>query len=53
MDDAIGQELVLANDHVRVWLDVVPPGDEQPLHTHRAPYVSVMLSDARAQVLDA
>ncbi|HET7530609.1 MAG TPA: hypothetical protein VFJ98_06580 [Mycobacteriales bacterium] len=48
----IGQELVLANDHVRVWLDVVAPGEEQPVHTHEAPYLSVMLTPARAQVVD-
>lgn len=49
----IGQRLVLDNEHVRVWLDVVEPGEEQPVHTHETPYLSVMLTDATAQVVDA
>lgn len=49
----IGQRLLLENDRVRVWEDVVAPGTEQPVHTHRSPYVSVMLQDVHAQVLDA
>ena len=52
-EQPIGQELVLANDDVRVWLDVVEPGGEQPVHTHRTPYLSIMLTAARAQVVDA
>jgi hypothetical protein len=49
----IGDRLVLSNDHVRVWEDVVPPGSEQPVHTHVRPYLSVMLTPARAQVVGA
>lgn len=45
--------LVLANDHVRVWEDLVAPGEQQLLHTHRTPYLSVMLTAASAQVVDA
>jgi hypothetical protein len=48
----IGQELLLANDSVRVWLDVVASGERQPVHTHRSPYLSVMVTDAKARVLD-
>lgn len=52
-DDApLGQALVLANDQVRVWLDVIAPGDAQPVHTHRSPYLSVMLTAADAEVVD-
>jgi hypothetical protein len=36
-----------------VWEDVVAPGAEQPLHTHERPYLSVMLTPARAQVVGA
>lgn len=52
MEQPIGQRLVLGNDRVRVWEDVVAPNDEQPVHTHRSPYLSVMLTGARAQVVD-
>lgn len=51
-EQPIGERLVLANDHVRVWEDVVAPGAEQPVHTHRTAYLSVMLTAARAQVVD-
>lgn len=53
-DDApLGQALVLANDQVRVWLDVIAPGDAQPVHTHRSPYLSITLTPSRAEVLEA
>jgi hypothetical protein len=51
-DEPIGQRLVLANDAVRVWEDLVEPGAEQPVHTHRSPYLSVMLTPAIAEVVD-
>jgi hypothetical protein len=49
----IGERLLLENDRVRVWMDVVAPGAEQPVHTHRTAYLSVMLTDAHAQVVGA
>jgi len=49
----LGQELVLANDQVRVWLDVIAPGEAQPLHTHRSAYLSLTLTPAHAEVLEA
>lgn len=51
MEQPIGERLVLGNDRVRVWEDVVAAGAEQPVHTHRSPYLSVMLTDAHAQVV--
>jgi hypothetical protein len=51
--DAVGEELLLDNEHVRVWTDVVAPGEQQPLHTHRSPYLSITLTPTHAQVLDA
>lgn len=49
--EPVGEELVLANDHVRVWAEVIAPGEQQRVHTHRAPYLSVMVTGGRAQVL--
>lgn len=49
----IGERLVLTNDHVRVWEDIVEPGAEQPVHTHCDPYLSVMLTSADAEVVDS
>jgi hypothetical protein len=51
--EPVGDELLLANSHVRVWTDVVAPGEQQRVHTHRSPYLSVTLTATRAQVLDA
>ena len=54
MDETpIGERLVLANDDIRVWEDVVEPGTQQPVHTHRTPYLSVMLTPAYAEVVDS
>lgn len=50
--EELGQQLLLANDRVRVWLDVVAPGEAQPVHTHRSPYLSVTLTPTHAQVLE-
>jgi hypothetical protein len=52
VEEPLGQELLLDNDIVRVWLDVVAPGDAQPVHTHRSPYLSITLTRTRAQVLE-
>jgi hypothetical protein len=51
--DAVGEELILSNDRVRVWTDVVAPGEQQKVHTHRSPYLSITLTPTKAQVLDA
>lgn len=50
-DPPLGERLLVDNDTVRVWLDVVAPGQSQPVHTHRSPYLSVTLTPTRAQVL--
>ena len=50
-DQPIGEKLVLENDRVRVWQDVVAPGTEQPMHRHCSPYVSVTLTPVVAQVV--
>jgi hypothetical protein len=52
-EQPIGERMLLANSSVRVWEDVVAPGAEQPVHTHRSPYLSVMVTDAHAQVVGA
>lgn len=51
--DRVGERLLLDNDDIRVWEDVIAPGAEQPLHEHRLPYLSVVVTPARAQVLAA
>jgi beta-alanine degradation protein BauB len=49
----IGDKLILENEYVRVWEDVVAPGLEQAVHTHRNPYLSVMVTPAHGEIVDA
>ncbi len=51
-DHPIGEKLLLENEHVRVWEDIVRPGLEQPVHTHTNPYLSVMITPAHAEIVD-
>ena len=43
---AVGQEVLLENDRVRVWHITLAPGETQPLHYHGLPYVVVAVSGA-------
>lgn len=43
---AVGQEVLLENDRVRVWHITLAPGETQPLHHHGLPYVVVAVSGA-------
>lgn len=51
MTERLGEELLLENDRVRVWQDRVPPGGEQPQHTHRNPYLSVVVRGADGEIV--
>jgi predicted metal-dependent enzyme (double-stranded beta helix superfamily) len=44
---AVGQEIMLDNDRVRVWHITLAPGESQPLHHHGLPYVVVAVQGAR------
>lgn len=41
--DDVGQELVFENDLVRVWDIKLDPGESQPFHLHRHPYLVISL----------
>jgi quercetin dioxygenase-like cupin family protein len=43
---AVGQEVILENDRVRVWHISLSPGETQPLHHHDLPYVVVAVQGA-------
>lgn len=51
--EQLGERLVLANDRMRVWEDRVAPGEAQRIHTHRRPYLSVVVAGARGDIVDA
>ena len=44
----VGQDVLLENDHVRVWHITLQPGETQPLHHHGLPYVVVAVQGAQS-----
>ena len=44
---AVGQEIMLENDRVRVWHITLAPGETQPLHHHGLAYVVIAVQGAR------
>jgi hypothetical protein len=49
-DDAlasIGERLLFENEHVRVWENVIEPGEESPLHRHDHDYLAIELEGDR------
>lgn len=44
---AVGQEIMLENDRVRIWHITLAPGETQPLHHHGLPYVVIAVQGAR------
>jgi predicted metal-dependent enzyme (double-stranded beta helix superfamily) len=52
--DSVGQTIVFENEHVRVWEIALEPGEQQPWHRHRHPYLVVALAaaDNRIDPLD-
>ncbi|RMI41132.1 cupin domain-containing protein [Streptomyces triticirhizae] len=51
--EELGAALSLDNDHVKAWVERVPPGESRPLHTHRKPWATVVLSGAKVRSVDA
>ncbi len=51
-DEQLGEELVLETGRVRVWKDQVRPGEAQRLHTHRRPYLAVVVSGSTVRTED-
>ncbi|WP_165956027.1 cupin domain-containing protein [Streptomyces hainanensis] len=48
----LGTALVVDEPGVRAWIETVPPGQDRPLHTHRHPWVTVVLNGASGESLD-
>jgi hypothetical protein len=49
----LAAELVIDRGDVKCWIEVVRPGEARPLHTHRHPWVTIVLSGAEAESFDA
>jgi hypothetical protein len=46
---ALGSELIVDEPTVKCWLESVPPGESRPAHTHRHPWLTVVLSGAKGE----
>jgi hypothetical protein len=47
----LGARVLLEAPGLRVWDDRVPPGETQPLHIHRRPYLAVIVAGERAETV--
>lgn len=45
-------DLLVDEERVKCWVETVPPGGQRPVHTHRNPWITVVLSGARVESLD-
>jgi hypothetical protein len=50
--ECLGTDLVVDDEQVKCWVEHVPPGEHRPLHTHRHPWITVVLSGAYVESLD-
>ena len=50
----VGQEVILENQHTRVWHISLEPGESQPWHLHHNPYlvIAIEAADNRITYLD-
>lgn len=48
----LGTDLLIDEEHVKCWVETVSPGEQRPAHTHRHPWVTVVLSGAHGESLD-
>jgi hypothetical protein len=45
----LGTELVVDEPYVKCWVETVPPGESRPAHTHRHPWITVVVSGAAGE----
>ena len=51
VSERVGTSVLFENDRVRVWRDSAGPGETKPLHVHRLPYITVVISGEKAENL--
>ncbi|MFF0082407.1 hypothetical protein ACFYR1_22190 [Streptomyces canus] len=44
--EAVGARLIVDEPTVKCWIEEVPPGESRPPHTHRHPWLTVVLAGA-------
>jgi len=50
--EELGTDLLIDEENVKCWIETVPPGERRPAHTHRHPWVTVVLSGAYGESRD-
>lgn len=50
--EELGAELLIDRPGVRCWIETVPPGEQRPAHTHRHPWITIVLSGAAGESYD-
>jgi mannose-6-phosphate isomerase-like protein (cupin superfamily) len=50
--EELGVDLLIDDETVKCWIETVPPGERRPAHTHRYPWVTVVLSGAHGESRD-
>jgi hypothetical protein len=51
VSERVAANVVLENDHVRVWDDRAGPGETKHLHVHRRPYITVIIAGERGETV--
>ncbi len=51
--DRLGERLLIDDDHVRVWEDIVEVAGQQAMHRHERPYLSVAITGGRGEIVGA
>jgi beta-alanine degradation protein BauB len=49
--ESLGVPLLVDRPDVKCWMEVVEPGETRPVHTHRHPWVTVVLEGAAGDLL--
>src|SRR5436190_24248113 len=52
VSEDLGTKLISENDRVRIFEHRVPAGETGPMHIHRRPYLSVVVSGTKNNVVD-
>lgn len=42
----VGQQILMENDKIRVWQITLAPGESQPWHQHKHPYLVIAIEGA-------
>jgi hypothetical protein len=52
VSEDLGTKLILETDRLRIWEHRVPAGGTGPMHLHRRPYFTVVVTGTSGEALD-